>query len=252
MPYSWTSKDEIGSLIRHKYHQHPVHTEDAVMLKIGHKGTSEKGIPENTLASISYAIKAGVDGVEFDLRRTKDNVAVVIHDDTVDSMTNGTGRVRNMELAQLKRLEVKNSMERIPTLDEVLKVIGNNLSLAFIEIKDKGLERHTLDAIYRNGMQENAVIISFSKQILRNVRSMDKNIKLGLDHKGPLNAISFAVEVGASYLISKAQNITARFVERAGEKGLAVVAWTVNDVKEVDRLRGAGVQGIISDYTNLW
>lgn len=240
------------ALIRHKYHQHAVHIEDGMMLKIGHKGTSEKGIPENTRASISYAIRAGVDGVEFDLRRTKDGVAVVIHDDTVDNTTNGTGRVRNMDLAQLKRLEIKNSGEKIPTLDEILKVIGNRLSFAFIEIKDKGLEKQTLDAVYRNGMRDNAVIISFSKQILRNVRALDKEIKLGLDHKGPRNAISFAVEVGASYLISKAQNITAKFVEQAKSNGLAVVAWTVNDVKEVERLRGAGVQGIISDYTNLW
>lgn len=239
-------------LIRHKYHQYTLGSGEDVMLKIGHKGTSEKGIPENTLASVRYAIRAGVDGVEFDLRRTKDGVAVVIHDDTVDNMTNGKGRVRSMDLAQLKRLEVKGSAEQIPTLEEMLQVIGNSLKVAFIEIKDKGLEQQTLDAVYRNSMQDNAVIISFSKQILRNVRALDGNIKLGLDHKGPMNVIGFALEVGASYLVSKAQNISAKFVEQANGNGLSVIAWTVNDVKEVERLRGIGVQGIISDYTNLW
>ncbi len=91
----------------------------------GSKGTH----PENTLASFKEAVRVGSDGIELDVHLTKDGQLVVIHDETVDRTTNGTGEIRNLTLAEIKAMDAgswfKNDFagEKIPTLDEVLHLL---------------------------------------------------------------------------------------------------------------------------------
>ena len=86
-----------------------------------HRGWSKK-YPENTLLSFKEAIGLGVDQLELDVRVTKDNELVVIHDATVDRTTNGTGKVCEMTLAELKELDAGNG-EKIPTLRELMELV---------------------------------------------------------------------------------------------------------------------------------
>ncbi|MCJ8007415.1 glycerophosphodiester phosphodiesterase family protein [Lederbergia wuyishanensis] len=81
-----------------------------------HRGYSSK-YPENTLLAFQKAVETGVDMIEFDLRISKDNEVVIIHDQTVDRTTNGSGKVRDFTLKELKELDAGNG-QRIPTLDE--------------------------------------------------------------------------------------------------------------------------------------
>ncbi|HBP90564.1 MAG TPA: hypothetical protein DD706_23080, partial [Nitrospiraceae bacterium] len=74
------------------------------LLRIGHRGAAGHA-PENTLASLSLAIKLGVDMVEFDVRRTADGALVLLHDDLVDRTTNGKGTVENLSLSVLRELD---------------------------------------------------------------------------------------------------------------------------------------------------
>ena len=105
----------------------------------GSKGTH----PENTLASFKEAVRVGSDGIELDVHLTKDGQLVVIHDETVDRTTNGTGEIRNLTLAEIKAMDAgswfhnKYAGEKIPTLEEVLlllKELGFNGQLN-IELK---------------------------------------------------------------------------------------------------------------------
>ena len=86
--------------------------------------------PENTLAAFRMAIELGVDGTELDLQATKDGVVVVIHDDTVDRTTDGRGRIGDLTLAEIKRLDAGAKFspafqgERIPTLSELIEVVS--------------------------------------------------------------------------------------------------------------------------------
>ena len=95
------------------------------MLIIGHRGNPEEA-PENTLASIDAAFAVGCDLVEIDVRLSRDGVAVIVHDDTVDRTTNGKGNVADLTLAELKALDAGSwkaerfAGERIPTLAEAL------------------------------------------------------------------------------------------------------------------------------------
>lgn len=92
--------------------------------------------PENTLLAFREALKLGVDQIETDVRITKDNQLVLIHDDTLDRTTNGTGRVRDYTLAELKQLDAGRG-EQIPTLRELLELVKDHPTLTLdIELKE--------------------------------------------------------------------------------------------------------------------
>ena len=127
-------------------------------LVIAHRGDSARR-PENTLASFASALEIGAEVVEFDVQLTKDGEVVVIHDPTVDRTTDGTGRVVELTLAELRRLSAgyparfgdQYRGEKIPTLSEVLGLIRDR-AIGMIEIKhdsvtadaEGGVEAHTV------------------------------------------------------------------------------------------------------------
>ena len=98
------------------------------MQLIGHRGARFEA-PENTLAGFRHAIELGLSAVEFDVRVTRDNELVVIHDATVDRTTDGTGEVSSFSLAELRELDARAEFSdwpevcQIPTLSEVLDVV---------------------------------------------------------------------------------------------------------------------------------
>src|SRR5947208_14930169 len=94
---------------------------------IAHRGASARA-PENTPAAFRAALEDGADGVELDARLTADDVVVVMHDDDLARTTNGTGRVSEMSFEQLRALLVGGS-ERIPTLEEVLALVGGRTAI---------------------------------------------------------------------------------------------------------------------------
>ena len=120
-----------------------------MFLHIGHKGAAGYA-PENTLASFQKALDLGVDMIELDVHKSKSGEIVVIHDDTVDKITNGKGKVGELTLKELKKLDVhfgsetkltrpmsgaeQIRKEKIPTLKEVLDLVNGKIKIN-IEIK---------------------------------------------------------------------------------------------------------------------
>ena len=94
---------------------------------IGHRGYSAK-YPENTLAAFQAAMDVGADMIEFDILLSKDNIPVIIHDDTLNRTTNGKGRVATYTLAELKKLDAGNG-ETIPTFEELLELTQKKIFL---------------------------------------------------------------------------------------------------------------------------
>ena len=105
-----------------------------VKTPIAHRGLHDDNKPENSLSAFKNAIKHGY-AIEIDLQMTKDNKIVVFHDDTLDRMTNGNGKVSDKTLDEIKQLTLKNSQEKVPTFDEFLSFI-NGKTPVLIEIKD--------------------------------------------------------------------------------------------------------------------
>src|SRR6187200_2440153 len=98
----------------------------------GHRGASAE-LPENTLPAFALAKELGAYGIELDVHLSRDGVPVVIHDESVDRTTNGSGDVANLDLASLRQLDAGNGAT-IPTLIEVLDVVGDTLHVD-IEVK---------------------------------------------------------------------------------------------------------------------
>ncbi|HRO45176.1 glycerophosphodiester phosphodiesterase family protein [Agriterribacter sp.] len=128
---------------------------------IAHRGNHVK-VPENTLESVKAAIKSGADYVELDLRTTKDGYLIIHHDATVDRMTNGTGNINNLTLAELQQLKVADKNKptkktyRIPTFSEVLKAAKGKINI-YLDFKD-AVVAETYRQIREAGMEKQVVV----------------------------------------------------------------------------------------------
>jgi len=218
------------------------------LLKIGHRGAKAYE-PENTLRSFQRAIEYGVDAVELDVRKTKDNQLVVIHNVDVNKTTNGRGAVNELTLDEIKKLFTEKN-EKVPTLEEVLTFVGNQVKI-LIELKETGYEETVLDLIRKKGLIDNVIIISFDENSLRKVRELNSEIATGLIYVRHKNPVQSALSLGASYLLSLYHFTHSADVKKAHENGLKLIVWTINKVEEVVEFKNKGVDGIASDRPDI-
>lgn len=217
-------------------------------LKIGHRGAKAYE-PENTILSFKRALELGVNAIELDVRRTKDGEIVVIHDAEVDRTTDGKGLVSELTLSEIKRLSTEKG-EKIPTLEEALDFLNRKVKI-LIEIKEVGIEEKVLDIVKKRGLEDNIIIISFHEEVLRRVREISKAIKTGLicvKHRDPIGA---ALSLGTQYLLLMYKFIYSTLVKKAHERGLKIIAWTINTPDEAHKYAKIGVDGIASDKPDI-
>lgn len=222
---------------------------DVMFLKIGHRGARAYK-PENTIASFAYAIKLGVNAIEFDVRKTKDDEIVVIHDADVDRVSNGKGLVSELMLQQLKQLDLNG--EKIPTLREALKFIDKKVDKILVELKEVGYEEKVLREVKKQKLMDRVIIVSFHEEALRNVRKLDKNIELGLIYVRHKHPIKTALELGVSYLLPLYRFTHTTNIQKAHANGLKVIVWTINKSEEAREYVKKGVDGIASDKPDIF
>ncbi len=137
--------------------------------------------PENTLAAFRNAIRQGVDWLEFDVQMTKDGELVVIHDETVDRTTNGTGAVRDLTLQQIRSLDAGQG-EKVPTFAEVLDLAKAHGARIFPETKSAhlypGMEEKLLQALEQANYFDRTVIQSFEPASLEKLHRLAPQAKL--------------------------------------------------------------------------
>jgi len=214
------------------------------MMIMGHRGAAALE-PENTLLSIERAMEIGVDAVEIDVRLSKDKEIVVIHDSTVDRTTNGTGPVSGYALKEMKKLDAGKG-ETIPTLDEVIDLIGNKVRLV-IELKEEGTERRVVELIKRNNLDDKVYVISFWHSLVKTVKKMDSRIKTGVLLVGcPVDAC-IATQASANALVMKYTFVNRKFVEIAHKEGLKVFIWNIDDPQLLKPYADMRVDGIGSN-----
>lgn len=227
-------------------------------LMIAHRGLS--GIaPQNSIPAIEKAIEYGYDGCEFDIHTTKDGKWVVIHDDTVDVMTDGEGNVSDFTLEEIRKLKLDsgNGIEeydnlRVPTLEEVLGIIKESEITPVIEIKNcdtqylpsfrKLLEKYKLT--------ERAEIISFNREYLEAYRKLDKEAEMMLlTQLITEDDVNWCVENNVDTVnflyINFAKSIKGYKLAR--EKGLRLAAWTVDNTVYKDVMVLLGVEAITTN-----
>jgi glycerophosphoryl diester phosphodiesterase len=218
------------------------------MLKIGHRGARAYE-PENTLRSFKMALKLGVDAVELDVRATKDGEIVVIHDAEVDRTTNGKGLVNQLTLKEIKQLKTEKD-ERIPTLEETLRFLGNEVKV-LIELKEIGLEEKVLKAVREKNLEESVIIVSFLEDALRRVRELNDKVETGLIYARHKNPVKAATSLKATYLLPLYRFTHIADVQKAHQNGLKVIVWTINKPEEVAEYEEKGVDGITSDKPDI-
>jgi len=218
-----------------------------------HRGASEHA-PENTLAAFQLAMEQHADGIELDAMLSGDGHVVVIHDDTVDRTTNGSGRVRDMSVEQLQFLDA-GSGERIPTLADVLERFGGKF-LINIELKNyatifDALPLQVAKLINTFGLVDSVLISSFNPFNFNRIRRQIPNVTIGL--LTPPNQAKFWIWRLFNYdaVNPHYSDVDETLVKALHSRGLQVNVWTPDDADEIVRLAALDVDGIITNRPQL-
>ena len=224
-------------------------------MNIAHRGASSYA-PENTFAAFDKALAMGVDHVELDVHFTADGHIVVIHDDTVDRTTSGSGPVASHTLAQLRSLDagswfaLQYARERIRTLGEILEHYKGRLYF-HIEIKAraKNLSQRTADLVRGYGVADSVIITSFQKTRLEEVRAYAPELPAGWlvgEVTDPI--VAQAHFLGLTVLCPRADAVTLELMEDLHQKGFVVRAWGVADEELMRRVVDAGADGMTINF----
>jgi glycerophosphoryl diester phosphodiesterase len=231
---------------------------------IGHRGASEDA-PENTLSSVKESFKQGSDGVEIDIRLTKDNHVVCIHDKNSLRTSGEFLIISETKFNALKKLDVgswkskKWKNERIPLLEEVLKVIPDKKEI-FIEVKT-GTEiiEPLINALNRSNINLSDVsIISFNREVIKKIKTrmseITGNLLIAFDPEvnleqglGDLLKSINADGVGAQ----NHQNLNSSLVKEVHNLRKKIHVWTVNDQEEANKFELMGINSITTNRPKL-
>jgi glycerophosphoryl diester phosphodiesterase len=225
---------------------------------IGHRGAAGHA-PENTFAAFDRGLEMGVDGVETDIRATRDGVLVLMHDATVDRTTDGTGAIAGLSWDEVTRLnaaarfaggEHAFGTQRVPLLQDFLDRYGGRTTFR-LEIKAQGVEHATLRAVRARRLMDTVVFTSFQTPSLVALRVAAPEAQIAyLSNRPEFDdaAIQVAVEAGANEIAPRASLATPEMIERAGRAGLRVWAWGVKDAETLQHAVAAGIGGCTLDY----
>lgn len=212
------------------------------LLLLGHRGARHYA-PENTLAAFDLALDHGAHGFEFDVRRTRDLHAVLVHDAKLHGLV-----LRRHNLHQLEERCQRLHHPPPPSLEEVLDRYGRTAFLN-IEVKVRGIEGIVAQAV-RRVQPRHYFISSFLPGVVRRLHRLDRNLVLGALAQTAWQLRRWKV-LPAEYVVPHYRLLTPRLMEKLHGAGRKVVTWTVNDPRHMRRAAELGVDGIISDDTKL-
>ena len=216
--------------------------------------------PENTLVGIRAAIAFGVDAVEIDVQISRDGTPVLVHDQTVDRTTDGTGRVTELTLEQLKSLDAGRGFapgfagERIPTLAEALD-LTRHTCLLVIEVKQRGIEQEVAEIVRRMDAAAAAMVWSFHPEVVEASRTVLPEVPAAQLWSGrsgdTATVLDGTIRRGAQAISIEHGRVDESFVLAARLRGLSVFTWTADAPEEQARLAACGVAGICTNLPDI-
>lgn len=227
-----------------------------------HRGASGYA-PENTMEAFRLADKMGADGIELDVQLTKDGKVVVIHDETIDRVSNGKGRVSKYTLAELQKFSADNGNKRfkgvkVPTLEEVLTFVQKGTMKVNIELKTgkywyDGIEEKVLEIVNKTGMQERVIYSSFNHSDIQKILQLNEEAETAYLYSDVIWKVTqYAKETRVQGLHPALYHVKmADFLKEYKESGLAVRVWTANKEADMKMLIDAGVDGVITNYPDV-
>lgn len=243
------------------------------ILNVSHRGASGYA-PEHTLVSYEMGEKLKGDYIEIDLQMTKDGQLIAMHDETLDRTTNGTGRVKDYTLAQIKELDAGSSFNEkypqyaqtsyegltVPTLEEVFQEFGKNENY-YIETKSPevypGMEEELLRLVEKYDINKKKLLVqSFSAESLLKMNVLDPSVNLVQLLSYKTNAVITDAEIAAikKYAIGVGPNHTylnKEYVQKVVNSGLEIHPYTVNAKETMKKLIDWGVTGMFTNFPDI-
>jgi glycerophosphoryl diester phosphodiesterase len=242
-----------------------------------HRGASLIA-PENTLEAFRLAARSGAGGLELDVHMTSDGGIVVIHDDSVDRTTEGTGLVRRMTLHELQSLDAgyrfipdggttypyRDRGVRVPELGEVLRAFPGHKVNIDIKEEQPGVEAALLKTVKDADARDRVLVVSEIPAVVERVRELSGNsistgasrqeirdfyrlsrLRLEFLVRPPYDALQVPVEYGGREVV------TPRFLKAAHDRGVRVDVWTIDEPDEMCRLLDLGADVIMTNRPEL-
>ena len=244
-------------------------------LILGHRGASALA-PENTIAAFSRAMQDGADGIEFDVRLSRDQIPMVIHDNTLNRTGLIDAGVSEMTAAELQEIDVGSWFadkraqiprhsykgQQLPSLSRVLEFFHRVNGVLYIEMKCDANEGATLAAevvhlTREHEMVDRVVVESFDLAAIAEIKRIDAAVKTAALFEARISRaistsrrhrmIEQALQHGADEIALHHTLAGNGVVEKARSEGLEVVVWTVDTADWVARARSFGVKALISN-----
>tara|TARA_B100000678_G_scaffold241256_1_gene212199 strand:- start:239 stop:925 length:687 start_codon:yes stop_codon:yes gene_type:complete len=215
---------------------------------ISHRGKIDLSSSENDLIGIQEAINLGVDMVEFDVRKTSDEVLVCHHD----------AKVNGVSVSNITYNSLKNSNERLCKLDEVLSLCKGKIGVN-LEIKEEGFETKAVDLLVADFSYDDIFVTSFIPSVIRSVKAQDSKIVSGLllgdamSYQVFYRIVKEAISMNDFYY-SKADFISPYYkIYEMGlmynfqKNGVPIQLWTVNELKLLKDLINSDIHSVVTD-----
>jgi glycerophosphoryl diester phosphodiesterase len=247
---------------------------DRPFLRIGHGGAAGHA-PANSLRSLTLALEAGVDVVEFDVRACRDEL-VLVHDDTVTAPGGQRLPVGDSTLAELRRFATEPDLA-MATLAEALDLLKDR-ALINVDLKAAGYEQAVLEQVGARGMGSDILYSSHYPNSLRRVRQLDPLARTGLsfpEDRGnasskpylkpavtivlalmrlalPHRVVSMMAGAQANGVMLYYKVVSGRAVRKVQQAGGKVFVWTVDEPGRIGKLQRLGVNGVTTNYPELF
>lgn len=210
-------------------------------LIIGHRGASAVA-PENSMAAFEAAIAAGADGIEFDVRLSRDGVPVIIHDDTLQRTHGLRKRVVDLTAEELRSVSV-------PSLRDLFELMSQNDLILCLEIKGSSSElaERCCELVSEFAFEERVIVECFDLSVVDKIRTLKTAALFEPRIYTDQSLIDRALRVGASVLALHRRLAKPPLIEKAKLAGLRVVVWTVDDPAWVANAHSLGIEALITN-----
>jgi glycerophosphoryl diester phosphodiesterase len=247
---------------------------------LGHRGAAGHA-PENTLLSFSRALELGADAIESDVQVTRDGVPVLMHDAVLERTTDGRGRVEAITLEELRRLDAGHHFTlddrgtpepdrksfrgeglRVPTVEEAFEAFpGARFNLEIKTSANEAVAR-TVELVAQHGREERTLLAASEDDIRSAISAAIERAGAPIATSASIGDVvavvqaAVAGEAPPSHIMALqiptafggGPLITEHLLSHAATYGIAVHAWTINAIDEMERLLDLGVHGLVTDF----
>lgn len=213
---------------------------------VGHRGAAGRA-PENTLLSFQKAVDFGCQRAELDVRLTKDDIAVVIHDESIDRITNGHGKVHDFTKEEIQAFDAGQG-EKIPTLEEVLNAFEKHITFQ-IELKEAADPPIVHKILEKHNLLKDTIISSFEPEYLKAIKALEPTYRTLLLFSTYNELLwDLCTELDVEYIGPKSTIATKELIDKAHKKGLKVYTYHTDDKKLGMKLISWGVDAIGTNF----